>query len=322
MFFSKIKNKHLTFLQCRAYAFVFSNKYIFPLLDMLLAPSFEKKLKYPPVFIIGAPRSGSTLLFQVVTDALDVGYISNRHCQWFGAPALAEYFFHPLVNKPVSDYQSNHGTTCGAYAPAECGNWWYRFFRRNPSYVTLDDVDPKKMQAFRRSIAALTNALDRPIVFKNLYASLRIQPIAKYIPESLFIVIHRDEVENGHSLLEARYKRFGDYTSWFSMEPPEVEKLKALSPHEQVTEQIRHIHMTIDNDMQTAGVASKCRFDLGYEEFCTDPSEKINAIQSFLELHDCQITRRSSSIPEHFNLRNEIRIDQQLYQAMKSYSNE
>ncbi|XOF34041.1 MAG: sulfotransferase [Candidatus Electrothrix sp. YB6] len=291
-------------------------------MEKIIAPKADEPLRHPPIFILGPPRSGSTLMIQVITDALDVGYISNRHCRWFGAPALAEYLYHPLSNKPLSDYRSNHGTTCGAYAPAECGSWWYRFFRRNPPYVTSDDVDPIKMQEFRCSIAALTNALDKPVLFKNLYASLRIQPIAKYIPESLFIVIHRNEVDNGHSLLEARYKSFKNYTPWFSVEPHGIKEIINLPPYKQVIEQIRHIHMVINQDMQRVDISPKRRFDLNYEKFCYNPSEKINAIQSFLESHGCRTTRRSYSIPEHFNRRNEIRIDQKLYQAMKSYSKE
>lgn len=89
-------------------------------------------------------------------------------------------------------------------------------------------------------MAALTNAFGRPILFKNLYAPLRIQAIAHHLPESLFIITHRDEVDNGHSLLEVRKKVFGSYHQWWSMEPPDTESLKRLPAHQQVKEQIRH----------------------------------------------------------------------------------
>ena len=56
----------------------------------------EEKLEYPPIFIIGAPRSGSTLLYQVLTDYFEVGYISNLHAHFFGSPACLERLLHPL----------------------------------------------------------------------------------------------------------------------------------------------------------------------------------------------------------------------------------
>jgi hypothetical protein len=288
-------------------------------MELFFAANENKFLRYPPIFFLGAPRSGSTLMIQVIADALDVGYISNRHCQWYGAPVLAEHLFHPLANKPSSDYRSDHGTTSGPHAPAECGEWWYRFFRRRPPYVTVNELDPLKMRAFRRSIDALTNAVDKPLVFKNLYASLRIQAIAKFIPESLFVVVHRDEVDNGHSLLEARFKSAGNYDAWFSVEPPEVERLKALAPHEQVVEQIRHIHKTIDADLKVAGVAADRRLDLRYEEFCADPRGGIESLRGFLELHGCFV-KQLGAIPKPFERREEIRISHRLYEAMARYS--
>lgn len=163
-----------------------ANRHALEHVEKLIAPDADLPLRHPPIFFLGALRSGSTLAVQVITDTLDVGYISNRHCQWFGAPALAERWFHPTKGRPGSDFQSRQGTTEGSYAPAECGEWRYRFFRRKPPYRKLYEVCPRRMRQFRRSVAALTNAFDRPIVFKNLCASLRVQATAHYLPESPF----------------------------------------------------------------------------------------------------------------------------------------
>lgn len=282
--------------------------------------SGSSDLRHPPVFVLGAPRSGSTLAVQVLTDALDFGFISNCHCQWFGAPTLAEKLFHPINNRPSSDYRSRLGVTRGGHAPAECGEWWYRFFRRKPLYMRLDEVDPTKMGEFRRSIVSLTNAIDRSIIFKNLYASMRIQAIAHYLPESLFIVIHRDEVDIGHSLLEGRDRVFGNYQTWWSMEPPEIELLKRLPAHEQVIEQIRHTYRTIDSDISLANIDSKRRMDFTYEDFCDSPASFVEAVRLFLKQNGCQIESRNIVLPESFARRQEVRIDGKLYEALRRYA--
>jgi len=302
-------------------AFRLANRYALEQVETWTAPDPTLPLRYPPIFFVGAPRSGSTLAVQVITDTLDVGYISNRHCQWFGAPALAERLFHPTKDRPRSDFQSRQGTTKGSYAPAECGEWWYRFFRRKPPYMTLEEVNLFRMRQFRRSVAALTVAFDRPIFFKNLYASLRIQAIAHYLPESLFIVTHRNEIDNGHSLLEARYHRFQDYAPWLSVEPPEIERLKRLPADQQVIEQIRHTHQTINNDFALARIDDGRRFDLIYEKFCENPGETINRIQDFLLKNKCKVVRRAEP-PKRFAPRQEVRIDSKLYQQMVRYAEE
>lgn len=299
--------------------FRFLNRGPLQLAEQWIAPNADLSLRYPPVFFLGAPRSGSTLAMQVIADCLDLGYISNRHCRWFGAPALAERVFRPTRDRPRSDYQSNQGTTRGNHAPAECGEWWYRFFRRKPPYVTLEEVDPRRMQHFRRSTSALIQAFDRPVIFKNLYVSLRIQAIAHYLPESLFIVIHRDEIDNGHSLLEARFQRFGSYDPWLSVEPPEIEKLKLLPAHEQVIEQFRHTHQTILKDFKKIGVDESRRFNLVYEDFCKNPKSVIDGIHSFLESHGCSVERRSIP-PESFRPRKEVRIDPSVFNQMREYA--
>ncbi|QVL49808.1 MAG: sulfotransferase [Thiocapsa sp.] len=296
-----------------------ANRYVLDKLERLLIPIPDEPLRHPPIFFLGAPRSGSTLMTQVITDALDLGYISNRHCQWFGAPALAERLLHPTAGRPISDYRSVQGVTKGSYAPAECGEWWYRFFRRRPPYVTLNEVDPRKMRRFRQSVAALTNAFDRPILFKNLYASLRIQAIAHYLPESLFIVTHRDEVDNGHSLLDARYQRFSNYEAWLSVEPPQTEVLKTLPVHQQVIEQIRHIHEAIERDLEIGRVPASRRLDLSYEEFCANPSRSVGALLAFLASNGYKAELRGD-VPLRFKRGTEIRIDSTVYVAMADYA--
>ncbi len=300
-------------------ALLLVNRHILAYLEHFIAPDPNDRLRHPPIFILGAPRSGSTLLVQVITDALDVGYITNRHCCFFGAPVLAERLFNPAFRKPASSYSSEFGSIAGAHAPSECGEWWYRFFRRRPSYVRLQDVDRVKMMRFRQSVAALTNAVDRPILYKNLYASLRIGAIAHYLPESLFIVNHRDEVDNGHSLLETRCRLFGDYERWWSMEPPQSAALKRLPAHQQVIEQIRHIYATIDKDMATAGVQDARRFDVSYEEFCADPKQIIDRLREFLQFNGCPVSV-VGSIPSLFERRGEVRIDPALYDSMVKYA--
>lgn len=287
-------------------------------IEPLLLREYFGELRHPPVFFLGAPRSGSTLIIQTLTDALNLGYISNAHCKWYGAPALVEKLVHPTRNKLVSDYKSNFGATNGDYGPAECGDWWYRFFRKYPQYVSLDEVDKDKMERFRRSVVALVNVCDKPVVFKNMYAALRIQPIASEIPESLFVVTHRDEVDNGHSLLEARFKIHSDYRTWWSMRPSSYDELEDLMPEQQVIEQIRHIHMDIERDLKYMNVSSDRRFDIEYESFCRDPRHVVASFQQFLADNGSTVSSRHP-IPVSFSPRREVRIDLELYRRMRDY---
>jgi len=296
------------------------NKTILHHFDMLTAPAYETQFKYPPIFFLGAPRSGTTLIYQVVTDRFDVAYLSNRHCQFFGAPALAERLFRPLNNKTCSDYTSYHGQTKGLSSPSECGEWWYRFFRREPAFVTLVDADEKKMGNFRRSLLALTEVAGKPVVFKNLYASLRLEAISKHIPEALFIVIKRNELDNSHSLLEGRMRTLGRYDQWWGVPPPNVEKLKLLEPAQQAVGQVRGMCNVIDKAMESGLIDSRRVLTLEYEKFCADVYSSVRELEKFFMTHGLTVSRRFT-VPEKFPINRNIRIDKKLYSELQRIVN-
>jgi hypothetical protein len=238
----------------------------------------------PPTFIIGPPRCGSTLAIQVLTEALDFGFISNAHAAWFGAPAVAELAIRPVRRRRPSDFRSDLGRTTGRHAPSECPAWWYRFFPRQPPYVGPGNFDSTDLPSFRVSIQALTAASGRPLVFKNLYASLRIHAIMASVPESIFIVIKRPMEEVAQSLLAARLREFGTYDQWLSIEPPNIEELRTLPPSRQVMGQVQSIYDLIRADLISAKVPARQIFELDYQALCTDTVDCVRRFQEHLRL--------------------------------------
>lgn len=256
------------------------NLYLLPGLESILSTGSLELRGRPPTFIIGPPRCGSTLAIQLLTDALDVGYISNAHAQWFGCPAIAEHVLRWTRVRAPSDFSSDLGVTKGAHGPAECGEWWYRFFPRSPAYVDRRNVDPVSGVAFRRSIVALTRAWARPLIVKNLYASLRIHPIAAAVPEAVFVIIRRDESDIAASLLRARRKVHGREDSWFSVEPPNIDELRHLPPERQVLEQVRSIYAVIERDLRVATVPSQQIVGVSYADLVNRPADFIETYRA------------------------------------------
>ena len=284
--------------------------------ECALADKTDKPLMYPPIFIIGAPRSGSTLLYQVLTDYFEVGYLSNLHSCFYGAPSFAERVFHPLRYRKPSDYSSYYGRTYGWTAPSECGEFWYRFFRRTPSYVPLNEVDDKHLRRLRGVVRSLVLSFNKPILFKNLYCSVRVQPIIKALPEALFIVVRRNLIDNSQSLLEGRKSVNGTYEKWFSLEPPEVSQLKLLPPHIQVVEQVRSIYRLIDEE---ATVVGKSRFfEIEYESFCADTLSIISGIKDFINSHGTKLNIRGE-VRKKFSVDRQIKVDKELYKKICDY---
>lgn len=272
-----------------------SFNYMASVYEAKVAPACDADFVYAPIFIIGPPRSGSTLLMQAMTDAFDVGYLSNVHSAWYGFPALAEQQFQPLRQKAPSDFNSAYGRTAQRYAPAECGAWWYRFFPKHPAYVSGEQADAEKMKAFRRSLLALEAAFAKPVIFKNLYASLRIEPIRRYVPEAVFIVVERDRYANAASILKGRKDALGVYDQWWSVPWPAEASLQLKSPAEQVLAQIDGIHSLIDAQLSDSDRV----FRVDYDAFCRASHGVLDRFALFMQGLGVELEPRFD-IPNHF----------------------
>lgn len=263
------------------------------LIEGAFAPPAHSRFSFPPIFIIGPPRSGSTLLIQVLTDAFQLAYLTNQHARWFGAPALAERHLAPLRDKKPSDYKSHHGGTSLSYAPAECGAWWYRYFPRVYPFMQPDQPGPAKMEKFRRSLLWLDRAAQLPFIYKNLYAVHRLRAIQKHVPEALFVVISRNIYDNALSILKARHSANGNFEQWWSV--PVSKNVKNSSAAVQVVSQIESVHDIIERDLN----GSSKVFHIDYDEFCRSVPETLNNFSSFLANLGIDVDRRFD-VPETF----------------------
>ena len=277
----------------------------------------EEELRQGLVFILGAPRSGSTLLYQVLIERFDFGFLSNLHGIFYGAPTMVERIAGSSRRPRTGDYSSLHGTTRGWNSPSEFGQFWYRFFRRNPQHVGLGDVDPKKMVYLRKIFARLTRISGRPMLVKNMVCSLRLAPLAATFPEAKFVVIRRAEIANAHSLLEARQKIMGSYRTWWSMQPANYPQLLEEPCHVQVVEQIRGVHRMIDE--ARAELGSERFTEVTYEDLCADPGRVVTQLERFFENTGVGVETRGHC-PPSFSPGDGVRIDRDLYERMVRYA--
>jgi Sulfotransferase family len=260
----------------------------------------DESLPHCAIFVVGAPRSGSTLLYQLLTDRFDVGYLANGHARSPGAPSLVERRRGLIRGRTgaIGDYESRFGGTAGDLGPSECGPFWYRFFPRRPHYVAADGFPTAEQRRLRAAVGAFVDACHRPVVYKNLYSTARMDALAATLPEALFIAIHRDLAANARSLLAGRPHAVGSYDAWWSVEPPEIERLRELPPQEQVVEQVRSLDALIDRIERAIG--SERVLHLSYEKLCADPHAELDRVAAFAASHGDMLGERGE-VPHAFS---------------------
>ena len=205
-----------------------------------------KDLQYPPIFIIGAPRTGSTLVYQVLTNYFDVKYISNFSASFYHSLYLGMIISDKILgNSSHNLFDSHYGMASNLNGPNECGQFWYRWFPKDRHFISSNEITKDELIGIRKTIGMITKKFHKPIIFKNLNNGQRLQAIKKVLPESLFIIVRRDPVYTAQSILAGRKDFYGDKMAWFSVMPKNVNEIKKKDYPEQVVQQVYFLEKQI-----------------------------------------------------------------------------
>lgn len=254
-----------------------------------------------PIFVLGAPRSGTTLLYQLLVEGLDVGWLGNAHAEAATRAVEVERQAPPRVERLGTDFDSAHGTTAGDWGPSEAGEYWYRAFPRGRHQQSTDDASPRRVREVAAMVRAFGDAAGVPVVFKNTLNSLRVPVLAAALPEARFVLIERDLPDNARSLLVGRLRR-GEPRAWWSARPDGAEALADAAPAEQVTWQVQQVTCVARHElaMHAAG-----RFvTVTYDELCGDPRGVLACLHEWLVAGGVPVELRDPArIPERFDRR-------------------
>ncbi|MHA7808482.1 MAG: sulfotransferase family protein [Marinobacter adhaerens] len=205
-----------------------------------------------PVFIIGAPRTGSTILYQALTNAYQFIYIDNTACFWHRNLRWGLWLSHKRHgSQPHSNFDATNGNTrkFGGHAPSECGEFWYRWLPKDRHFVDHCEVTPKVVEEMRAEILGASGYFNRPILFKNLNAGQRLRLIHKAFPNAKFIFVRRDPRFVTLSILKARKKVGASAGQWWSIMPANVDELRTLPEGNMCAAQVYFLERQIEKDL-------------------------------------------------------------------------
>jgi len=284
-------------------------------LDVRPLPGADETGESPsPVLIIGPPRSGSTLLYQLIANAFEFSFFSNLHHLFYGSPTTCEKFFGVHRRRRNVGYESSYGQTSGLLAPSECGEYWYRFFPRDPAYQDPREASPEKIEWLRASLSRFVLASGKPVLIKNLFCTLRIPQILAAFPRACFITVGRDTYANAVSILEGRLMFLGAYERWLGVPPKNIDQLRDKPPAEQVVGQIR----AIENMIRQAPIPSDQITAVKYEEVCRSPQAVIDGLASFFQERRIQVNRREVALPQQFSVNEKVVADRELDMQLRA----
>ena len=237
----------------------------------------------PTLHVIGAPRSGTTLLYQLIASGLDVGYVNNLTAVFWRSPVTGLRLARKLgLDSLSSSFASDFGRTTGVAEPHEFGYFWnYHLNYPDLAQRAHDHEASIDWERLRRVIINMAACIEKPMTFKPMLLTWHLETMVRHMRRSCFIWIRRDRRSTALSLLKMRRQLFGNDTTWASLKPDQP--LDDEPPWRQVAAQVVLVERTIGRAVDRLGPEN--RIAIHYDELCVAPMDVLERTRNLLGNH-------------------------------------
>lgn len=228
----------------------------------------ENTIDQAPIFIIGLPRSGSTLLYQLMVNRFKLGYISNLASVFYKCPVFISSFAKTKIIKYHNfNLTSDYGLIRGVWAPSEAASVFENWFDNNE--IQLE----RKLEFVRNSCLQLSNIYKAPLVFKNLSNNYRLHEINSAFPNALFVFIERNPAYIIQSILIAKQKN-----------NISIDSLQMINNSYDIVDNVVESTMKTRQDIHSFFKENKVnKLIINYEELCNNTMSILDKISISFE---------------------------------------
>jgi len=248
----------------------------------------EKRIDRP-IFLIGCPRSGTTVIVESLSRHPELGGFSHYFDKWPDHPWIN--IVNRFTNIPFFKIELKKGRRLFPFIsePTEAWNLWSTACGEKFLYSSLTKIDPT--QAEKKSVSCL---IEKTLAFqgKNRFIAKltgppRISYLKKIFPDALFINIIRDGRAVVHSLLNVSFwKDRNGYTRPWWHDFPEKYKEQWLHTGKKPSAlaALEWKYIIELTELESRNLSSSDYLNVKYEDFTVNPVKFINSI-----LHVCDL---------------------------------
>jgi hypothetical protein len=237
----------------------------------------------PLLLIVGAPRSGTTLVAQTVVHHLPVSFPNNVSALFPRSPITAQLRFAPRRNGRVprhnSDDRSYYGQTRRFRDHNDAFHLWDRWLG-GERYAVPDTISERVVAEMRAFFDAWRSAFDEPFVNKNNRNTDCMAALAAALPEARFLVVRRDRDETARSLLTARRLVHGDVRCAWGLRSRDASDVG--DAERAVAEQLDEIERRLEHSL--LAIAPERVSKIEFASFCANPVAGVHAAAELLDL--------------------------------------
>lgn len=252
----------------------------------------------PVVFIVGPPRSGTSLFYELLVTHYHLAFFSNLAHRFWRTPAAVTQLGAGIIRNRRPLFQSAYGHIPGWSAPNE-GGWIWRRWLKDGDWMDERAASGLPLAEMRATIGAIEAVMGAPFVNKNVMHANRIRLLNLAFPGCLFLEVWRDPVETARSIIRAERKEKGPQKhpdNWWSVRPSTARPGDVV---ERAAVQVTGVIADIARDSRYLN--RDCLHRVDYARLCAAPAEVMAEVASFLNGRGLVLQTRAE-IPARFDL--------------------
>lgn len=225
----------------------------------------NQKTSYNPIFIIGLPRSGTTILYQYLTQVFNVSYLNNL---WAIFPKSAPYLNKFTSPKPTSEFKSFYGNGLKLRSTQEGGSIFNKWFPDQKNHY-YSEIPEKKLNNFKNYFNLVIAKTNKACLIKSGRNIVRLNVIKEAFPDAMYIRLSRDPLSVAKSIYQGRIELYKDSSKNWTVKPQQWQQIENFDISKQIAYQVYYLDQKIDEDLKS--IPDDNKIEILYEDFCNSP---------------------------------------------------
>ena len=252
-----------------------------------------------PIIIIGVERSGTTLLYSILSNHPDLYWFSRLDSMLPGATYLATITRRIISNIVRNDiYLAIPNTisrTRGLIPPSECLPYWRKYFKfvdenkngvKDDDYYSEEDLESHTLKRIHHDLERRLALLGKKrLLLKQPAFSLKIGYFNKLFPDAIFVHVLRHPFTNYDSLYRA--KRNSNKKYW-GTKFPGWRAYRDIGLEIQSMMHLKEVLEIIERDVHARDGLPERYLIIKYEDLIEKSLDSLTKVITFCGLEWCQ----------------------------------